>query len=152
MIEYKADNIVLLNIVHNTMDFQQFEYEDIVQLANDIGVEYKEKAEVFYNWNEFKEWYDDVTQDDYKYKGEYIEGFVIEDANKFMTKIKLQYYSFWKFMRAVKDEVGRKGYFSRTSGLNSPLANQFYGWLRTQTKETLRKDIIILRNKFYKEQ
>lgn len=152
MIEYKADNIVLLNIVHNTMDFQQFEYEDIVQLANDIGVEYKEKAEVFYNWNEFKEWYDVVTQDDYKYKGEYIEGFVIEDANKFMTKIKLQYYSFWKFMRAVKDEVGRKGYFSRTSGLNTPLANQFYGWLRTQTKETLRKDIIALRNKFYKEQ
>lgn len=151
MIKYTSDNIVLLNIVHNTMDFQQFEYEDIISLANIISVDYKEKAKVFYNWNEFKGWYDEVTKDDYKYYGEYIEGFVIEDANKFMTKIKLQYYSFWKFMRSVKDEVSRKGYFSRTSGLNSPLANKFYGWLRTQTKETLRKDIITLRRKFYKE-
>ena len=112
----------------------------------------KRKSYLLNSWDEFISWYNEVTKEDYLYDNDRIEGFVIEDANKFMTKIKLQYYSFWKFMRAVKDEVGRKGYFSRTSGLNSPLANQFYGWLRTQTKETLRKDIIALRNMFYKEQ
>ena len=151
MIEYKEDNIILLNIVHNTLNFEQFEYEDLVCLANDLGVEYKEKVATFNSWNEFKNWYDVVIEDDYKFNGEYIEGFVIEDSNKFMTKIKLQYYSFWKFMRSVKDEVYKKGHISRTSALTSPLANNFYGWLRGQKKETLRKDIIELRNMFYEE-
>lgn len=151
MIEYTKDNIVLLNIVYNTLDFKQADYNDIVSFAKEINVDHKEIAGVFNYWNEFKKWYDDVTEEDYKYKGEHIEGFVIEDANLFMTKIKLRYYSFWKFMRAVKDEVYRKGYFARTSALNTPLANQFYGWLRKQDKEVLKKDIIELRNMFYKE-
>lgn len=148
MIEYKEDNIILLNIVHNSLDFNQFDYEELINFANHLGVECKEKVSVFNNWNEFKEWYDEIIEEDYKFNGEYIEGFVIEDANKFMTKIKLQYYSFWKFMRGIKDEVYKKGYITRTSALTSPLGNYFYGWLRKQNKEVLKKDIIELRNMF----
>lgn len=152
IIDYKESNLVLLNIVHNTMDFQQFDYEDIVKLARQLGVEYKEKAIVLNNWEEFRTWYNEVTKEDYKYKGEYIEGFVIEDSSLFMTKIKCDYYKFWKFMRGVKESVYRKGYYDRMGALNSPLANDFYGWLRSQPKVELQKDIISLRKDFFKEQ
>lgn len=152
MIEYFEDNMVLLNIVYNTLEFNQASYGEVVSLAKDLNVDYKRIAGVFNNWQEFKSWYDEVTEEDYKYNGEYIEGFVIEDKQGFMTKIKLSYYSFWKFMRGLVSEVAKKGYTTRTSALNTPLANQFYGWIRKQDKELLKKDIITLRNMFYSGQ
>ena len=152
MIEYDEDDIVLLNIVYNTLDFKQAEYEEIMQLARELNVNYKQIAGIFNSWQEFKTWYDEVVEEDYKYNGEYIEGFVIEDQQGFMTKIKLSYYSFWKFMRSIVAEVYKKGYTSKTSALATPLANQFYGWLRKQNKELLKKDVITLRNMFYSEQ
>lgn len=152
MIEYAEDNIVLLNIVCNTLDFKQFEYDKVVMLADELEVDYKKVANVFNSWQEFKAWYDEVIEEDYKHNGEYIEGFVIEDQQGFMTKIKLSYYSFWKFMRSIVTEVYKKGYTSKTSALATPLANQFYGWLRKQNRELLKKDIITLRNMFYSEQ
>lgn len=151
MIEYNEDNIILLNIVYNKLNFEQASYEELARLASELNIDCKQKAKIFNNWNELKEWYDYVTEEDYKYNGEYIEGFVIEDSNMFMTKIKLKYYSFWKFMRSVKDEVFRKGYITRTSALNSPLANYFYGWLKKQNKEMLNKNIIELRKMFLEE-
>lgn len=152
MIEYAEDDIVLLNIVYNTLDFKQAEYEEIMQLARELNVNYKQIAGIFNSWQEFKTWYDEVVEEDYKYNGEYIEGFVIEDQQGFMTKIKLSYYSFWKFMRSIVAEVYKKGYTSKTSALATPLANQFYGWLRKQNRELLKKDVITLRNMFYSEQ
>ena len=38
---------------------------------------------------------------DYEYHGREIEGFVIEDSAGKMLKLKLAYYNFWKFMRAL---------------------------------------------------
>lgn len=152
MIEYAEDDIVLLNIVYNTLDFKQVEYEEIVHLARELNVNYKQIAGIFNSWQEFKTWYDEVIEEDYKYNGKYIEGFVIEDQQGFMTKIKLSYYNFWKFMRSIVTEVHKKGYTSKTSALATPLANQFYGWLRKQNRELLKKDIITLRNMFYSEQ
>lgn len=152
MIEYSEENIVLLNIVYNTLDFKQAEYNQVTMLADELEVDYKKVANVFNSWQEFKAWYDEVIEEGYKHNGEYIEGFVIEDQQGFMTKIKLSYYSFWKFMRSIVSEVYKKGYTTRTSALNAPLANKFYGWLRQQNRELLKKDIITLRNMFYNEQ
>lgn len=148
IIKYNHSDIILLNIVKNNINFTQFDYKDIIDFANKFGLNYKEKVIVLNNWVEFKKWYDEVTSKDYKYDGEYIEGFVIEDSNLFMTKIKTQYYKFWKSMRNVAKEVYKKGYINKTSILITPLSNEFYGWLRNQDKETLSKDIIELRERF----
>lgn len=148
IIKYNHSDIILLNIVKNNINFTQFDYKDIIDFANKFGLNYKEKVIVLNNWIEFKKWYDEVTSNDYKYNGEYIEGFVIEDSNLFMTKIKTQYYKFWKSMRNVAKEVYKKGYINKTSMLTTPLSNEFYGWLKNQDKEMLNKDIIELREKF----
>lgn len=103
------------------------------------------------SWNDFYSWYNEVTVEDWKYKNEYIEGFVIEDANGFMTKVKLQYYKFWKHMRNVKEAILRNQHNKIMGSLQTPLANEFVGWLRQQNQSTIRKDIITLREMFYKE-
>lgn len=152
IIEYKEPNIILLSIVKNDLSYQQLPYDEIIKLANMLGVDYKEKAFVFDDWKSFKDWYDSIIHDsEYKYNGEYIEGFVLEDASGFMTKMKLEYYKFWKFMRSLAEEVMKFGYCRHTSRLFNPNSNRFYGWLRTQDKYELRKDIIYLRNKYYNE-
>ena len=122
-----------------------------MDFAKSLNLDYKEKIATFNTWNEFKTWYDEVIKENYKYNNQYVEGFVIEDNNQFMVKIKTNYYKFWKFMRGVVSDVKRRGYILNTSALQTPTANLFYGWLRKQDKETLNQDIVTLRNKFYQK-
>ena len=153
MIKYDKKKIVLLDIVNNDINFSKKPYEEVLTFANKFNLEVKERAKVFNNWNEFYSWYNEVIKEDYKYNNEYIEGFVLEDSNNFMFKLKLDYYKFWKQMRTLSKEVLKYGYCRKTSSLNNSLANSFYGWLREQyekNKDILKKDIISLREMYYK--
>jgi predicted kinase len=152
MIKYNFPHLVLLEIMENNIDEpKKKSYEELQLFSNKYNLPLKVKAKVLNDWREFYQWHEEVNVDDYKYKNEYIEGFVLEDNVGFMTKIKLQYYNFWKHMRSVKEDVCRSGFTKYTSSLTTPLANEFYGWLRQQTKDVLRKDIITLREMFYSE-
>ena len=53
-------------------------------------------------------------------------------------------------MRRVKEQVAHKG-TPKLSSLFNSTANYFYAWLKKQDEETLSKDIITLREKFYSE-
>ena len=70
-----------------------------------------------------------------------------------MTKIKLTYYNFWKYMRRVSREAIRKGYISKTSSLVTPLANEYYAWVRKlhehPDRDNMPRDICTLRRWFY---
>lgn len=72
-----------------------------------------------------------------------------------MVKIKLRYYNFWKFMRGVSHEAIRCGYIRRekTSALVTPLANQYYAWVKTlhdvEDRDSVPKDICTLRKMFF---
>ena len=67
-----------------------------------------------------------------------------------MTKLKFPYYNFWKLMRRVKEQV-RHGSRPDLARLYNATANYFYAWAKKQSEETLSKDIITLREQFYKE-
>lgn len=158
IIDYPENKLVLLAIIKNSLDFRQFEYDELVNIANEIGVEHKVKATEISDWTEFVDWYNTVTEEGYEFDDKVIEGFVIEDSNGFMTKVKLSYYNFWKSMRGVAHMVLKKGYIDKTSILYNALSNDFYGFMqsiyKTTTKEErheLPTDIIYWRNRFYKE-
>ena len=68
-----------------------------------------------------------------------------------MTKLKFPYYNFWKQMRAVKEKV-KKRHNVKLSSLWNATSNYFYHWLKTQPEEELDKDIIYLREKYFREQ
>lgn len=154
VIKYDDDKIFLLDIVHNQLEFKKYEYEDMCNVANNIGLVHKEKAHEIATWQEFYDWYYEVIANDYQYNGQNIEGFVIEDSNGYMVKLKLAYYNFWKFMRGISHEAIRKGYTSRTSALTTPLANEYYAWVKQffdyEDKSQIPMDICSLRDMFYK--
>ena len=155
IIEYPNSELFLLDIVQNDMNFSKYEYDTMVDAANQFGLTPKEKAFEIATWQEFFDWYYDILEEDYEYDGRKIEGFVIEDSVGYMTKLKLTYYNFWKFMRSISHEAIRNGYIRRTSALTTPTANEYYAWVRklhdVEDKDSIPKDICTLRRLFYKE-
>ena len=155
IIEYPESELFLLDIVRNDMEFSKYEYDQMVDIANQFGLTHKEKAFEIATWQEFYDWYYDVLEEDYEYNGRKIEGFVIEDSVGYMTKLKLTYYNFWKFMRSISHEAIRNGYIRKTSALTTPTANEFYAWVRklhdVEDKDSIPKDICTLRRLFYKD-
>ena len=155
IIEYSENKLVLLDIVYNQMKFAKYEYGEMCHIAEQFGLEHKEKAFEIANWQDFFDWYYDVLQEDYEYNNNKIEGFVIEDSSGYMVKLKLTYYHFWKFMRSVAHETIKNGYIYKTSGLTTPIANEFYAWVRNlhdiEDLSSMPRDICTLRRLFYKE-
>jgi len=155
IIEYPESQLYLLDIVYNDITYRKYDYDSMCDVAKRFGLLHKEKADVIETWQDFFDWYYAVTDEDYKYNGRHIEGFVIEDANGYMVKIKLRYYNFWKFMRGVSHEAIRCGYIRRdkTSALVTPLANQYYAWVKTlhdvEDRDSVPKDICTLRKMFF---
>lgn len=155
IIEYPESELFLLDIVSNQMEFVKYDYDVMCDIANRFCIKHKEKAFEIATWQEFFDWYYDILEEDYEYNGRKIEGFVIEDSSGFMTKLKLTYYNFWKFMRSISHEAIRKGYIAKTSALTTPTANEYYAWVRKlhdeEDKDSIPKDICTLRSLFYKD-
>lgn len=157
VIEYPESGLFLLSIVKNKMEFEQISYENLLNIGSALKVKVKEKAFEIASWSEFVDWYNEVTSEGYEYNGKIIEGFVIEDVEGKMVKIKLHYYNFWKFMRSIAHEVLRSGYFQRTGSLTTPEANMFYSFCQKlyndaatrEQRDLIPRDIIYLRNEFY---
>ena len=155
IIEYSESRIYLLDIINNDINFSKYEYSDLCNIAANFGLTPKTKAYEIANWQDFYDWYYEVLAEDYTYNNNVIEGFVIEDSSGFMTKLKLTYYNFWKFMRGLSHEVLRSGNSRKTSALTTPLANEYFGWLKKKYAEgntdLLPRDICSLRKMFYSE-
>lgn len=167
VIEYPETRLYLLDIIYNDLEYHKLPFEEMCHVADELGIPRKEKAFVLETWQDFFNWYYTVMDEDYLYNGRHIEGFVVEDANGYMVKLKLAYYHFWKFMRSVAHETIRKGYIDpkRTASLTTPLANHFYCFVKKLREDTLAandnpdlaardvlaslpKDICTLRNMF----
>lgn len=157
VIDYPESRIYLLDIIYNDIPMKKLPYEQTKAVAEEFGLRCKELAFTLESWQEFFDWYYTVTDEDYLYNGRHIEGFVVEGANGYMVKLKLAYYNFWKFMRGVAHETIRKGYIDprRTAALTTPIANHFYGWIRSvhdsaDDRDLIPKDIVTLRNLFFR--
>lgn len=77
IIEYPNSELFLLDIVYNNMNFSKYEYDTMVDIANQFGLTPKEKAFEIATWQEFFDWYYDILEEDYEFNGRKIEGFVI---------------------------------------------------------------------------
>lgn len=100
IIKYNERHVVLLDIIKNTESLKKIKYQQLVQIAKKINVNVKKLSVVLKDWNDFERWYNSINKIDM-----FIEGFVLEDHKGFMFKIKLPYYSFWKYMRNIRDRL-----------------------------------------------
>lgn len=152
IIKYDQSKLVLLDVIRNEIEFSKYAYSEL-EYFKQFGFDIKEKAFILDTWESLCHWIEEVTAPEYKYKMKYIEGFVIEDMEGFMFKLKLWYYKTWKHMRSVANSVLRTGQYPRTSSLNTPLKNKFYGFVKELYLEGVpMQNIITLRELFYEEQ
>ena len=140
IIEYNKSKIVLLDIITNSFNFEKVGYWDLRCYARNIGCEVKKLAYTLKNWDEFRSLYYSTIEYDYKYLDEYIEGYVFEDSNGFMVKVKSGYYDEWKKLRGVSNMVLKCGYLRKTGMLTDELENYFYGFLKSVYNNYYKKD------------
>ncbi|MAA78272.1 MAG: hypothetical protein CL916_03355 [Deltaproteobacteria bacterium] len=150
IISYDTAHIVLLDIIRRSMTFENLDHKKLISLAKKLSLQVKDKAYHFQHWRQFAKWYKQTESYNYTYKGNNIEGFVIQDANQYMVKIKLEYYRFWKSMRSLKDRVRKIRGTDKPlkKDLSNPRAKSFYEWCTQCSDATLEQDIISLREKF----
>lgn len=175
IIDYTQQMLVLLDCVKNEIEFKKLPYNELCSLARKFNLPCKAQLEeedftnpgvirlnrvTFNDWPSFYDFYLKASAPGYTYLGDYIEGFVFEDAAGFMTKLKTDYYSKWKHMRSVADSVRRWGYIQNTAQLTDAVENAFYGFLREKYnqdenfrnyKQQRGYDIITLRKQFFAE-
>lgn len=101
IIKYNKNHLFLLDIVENEFEFKKSNYNEVVKVADYLGLEVKQVAYTFNCWEEL---YAFKKSQDSSYNIQY-EGWVFEDANGFMVKYKTRFYKFWKQMRAVKEKL-----------------------------------------------
>ena len=158
IVKYENSTLVLLDAIYNKLEFETVPYDALKHFAeNNIGCKVKELAYTINTWEDFRALYAEVQDERYMFEDKYVEGFVFEDANGFMTKCKTGYYNFWKFMRGVADITLKCGHYRRTGALQTPESNNFYGFVKScfandrdpETKTyPYATDIISLREKF----
>lgn len=105
IIAYTQDGLVLLDIIKRQAASEALSGDMREAFAAPYGMRTKRLAGEFANWDEFAVWHEGLRGLEYTLEGEAIEGFVIEDANHFQVKAKLEFYSFWKQLRSMLDAI-----------------------------------------------
>ncbi|MFB8425166.1 RNA ligase [Priestia megaterium] len=146
IIEYKNSKLVLLDAIFREEEFRKLTYEQLAKLGNELGMEIKEKAFTFNTWEELEEWHEKAEKDFLNQ----LEGYVIEDRKGFMTKIKLPYYRFWKWMRSEVDKID-KGLEPSKEAMDNSRGKAFLNWYKGLKINKINSDIITLRNGFYND-
>ena len=146
IIEYQQNHLVLLDVVKNELQMQKLPYDKLVEFASEYGIEVKEKAITVNDFKEYKEFHDEYTNN-VEFKS---EGFAVEDSNGFVFKLKLPYYTMWKYLRGLMASV-RKQQDKPIKYLNSPTEQYFIYYIRNilEDKELLQQhNLILVRNMF----
>ncbi len=137
--------VVLLDIIDNTLEYNKMSYEDLCNKANVFGLKCKEVIAEFKDFRSLMQFWLDHTSEDNMEDND-IEGVVIEIGD-FMTKMKFTYYNFWKMCRKLVDQAKNRRNI-KLGSLYNDTSNYFWKWLQEQSPETLEKDIITLRDMF----
>lgn len=146
IIEYKENQIILLGAIKRSTDFKQASYDELCKIAKKFNFKVKQIAHVFNNFDELNEFINN-EQNNYEYQH---EGYVFEDANEYMFKLKGKFYKFWKQLRSVKDRIARGTNIQYGWCQDAQMTNVI-GWMLKQSKELLQKNIIYIRNKYLNE-
>lgn len=99
IIEYKYDDLIMLDIIYNDYDYHHMDYNSMRNVADTFGFKSKNVAATINNWSDFVDFIQCV--EDYAN----MEGFVFEDAAGQMVKYKVPWYRNWKQARGVLQQV-----------------------------------------------
>lgn len=135
IIEYPDSDVYLLAIINNDIIYRDKDYSVVVDVAKELGLNYKKKVATLLTQNDF---YQFIAKD----FGKNIEGFVFEDLTGYMVKYKTPYYNYWKHKRSIVQ--------CKKPNLVDDSDTLFYDWF-LQSDFDKETDIITLRNAYLKE-
>ena len=150
IIEYDKSTIVLLDVIDREFEFSHWMYIDVCRVASELKLpNVKSMVSELKDYNalfEFINNFNNISKEDGNIG---IEGYVLEDSNGYMFKLKTKSYKFWKWMRGVKTSL-QAGHNVNTAMFTTPFQNQVYSFLKSKSREELtNKNIIQLRKEFY---
>lgn len=100
IVSYDHSTIVLLDIIYNNIDkFDNFSYDDMVEVANQYSFSFKVRQGIIHNPDELYAMLDRAKI------FRYGEGFVICDQNNWMVKYKIPWYKYWKRIRGIIQQL-----------------------------------------------
>lgn len=155
IIKYDSDAAILLDIIFNENKFRKLDYESLKSVGEQFGVKIKTVAKTIANWDEFVAFYNSVEnkKPEFTATESDIEGYVMEDANGFMVKLKTQFYNYWKMARGLTNTVISGKSIKRFEDIPKPL-QRYLRWIKEKIDEgeILNGDkIIALRERFFAE-
>lgn len=135
IVEYDKDkpHVVLLDVIYNDFEYDHIGYDELSDIGARFKLPVKAKSAELHTKGQFTEWYAKVSATGYvPDDGTPIEGYVLEDANGFMVKVKTDWYAYWKKIRSVIHDVMKRSKSSRISELQRehPEVEPFYEWLK----------------------
>lgn len=150
VIAYDKPSLVILDIIANTIAFEAMPETDRQSIAELLGCPLKQKVGTFKDANELHVWLEEAQHFEYTFNQHRIEGFVLEDAEGYMIKVKLPWYSFWRQMRTqlAKLQAGKKPQMPSLE-INPVMARKFLNFMSSKSSEELQKtNIVALRDEF----
>jgi hypothetical protein len=165
IVEYDKPHIVLLDVIKRDYELTKMNYDELKKFGEKLGLTVKKKGPVFKDFVSFEKFFNAVSNEDPFTTQKKLEGYVIEDANGNMNKIKLPFYNFWKEMRGLRDKIiscETKGKNYEISDLikgrqfltgSEDKAEKFMKWaLENYDLETLKgENVVSLRNSYFAE-
>lgn len=152
IVEYLKPELVLLDIVRNTVTFEAASEAERKRLATIIGCRHKQLVTTLQDYQAFEGWFSAIKDFGYTLQDRHLEGFVLEDGEGFMVKVKLPWYAFWRQMRTQLERLqsGKKAGLPALE-INRELAQEFLAFMQAKPAEELKTtDICKLRNEFYR--
>ena len=145
--------VVLLDVIYREFDYRKYDYDELCNVADKFGLPVKTLAYVFQDYNQFYDFYSSVDgKYNYRYNDSIIEGFVIEDKNGFMIKIKTEYYKVWKMLRGLAQSLAKCRNVD-TRIIVKPELIKAFAFLSKLDREILNNNSIIqLRNLYLESQ
>ena len=143
IVKYSNSHLILLDIIKNTHSFNKLPFEELQIVGEELGFTVKCQTTILQTFEEWR-----VFRDRTKAESQFnptIEGWVIEDAEGFNFKLKSQFYSFWKYMRTLKDKLYKtreQQYPEIAARLHSKDDFTVFKHLTKLPKEDLKKNII----------
>lgn len=135
IVEYDMNDphVVLLDIIYNDFEFGHVDYEELRDVASKFKLRVKDKVLELHTMKQFAQWYETVSAPGFiPEDGEPLEGYVLEDADGYMVKVKCDWYRYWKSIRAVIHDVMKRDRSSRVPQLvrEHPETEELYEWLK----------------------
>jgi hypothetical protein len=140
IIEYAEDSIVLLDAIRNKIKFETLPYSYLKKIGKNLQLPVKELAKNIKNGKEFKNFLKEISNPNYKYGKDQIEGFVFQDTKNYMFKFKGNFYNYWKKLRSPTESIVKSIAKESIKNLNDFLEKDQNGKLKV--REDKRKALM----------